>query len=94
MDGSDSIDADSFKLLQEAVASMIPEIELGRNKARIGMLVYSSGVPLSSKHSFSYDPDYLFNAAMTLEHPRDGTKTSLGIQVRIYSQEQCLLCSV
>ncbi|KAH3888655.1 sushi, von Willebrand factor type A, EGF and pentraxin domain-containing protein 1-like [Dreissena polymorpha] len=80
IDGSDSISAPDFVTLKRAMAGMVPQIDLGQNKARIGMLVYSSNVPVMSKHSFSYDAGYLMNAANTLEHPRDGTNTALAIK--------------
>jgi hypothetical protein len=81
IDGSDSISYHDFGLLKSAVENLIPEIDLGHNKARIGMLVYSSHVPVMSEHDFSYNQHYLINAAKTLQHPRDGTDTALGIKV-------------
>ncbi|XP_060587822.1 sushi, von Willebrand factor type A, EGF and pentraxin domain-containing protein 1-like [Ruditapes philippinarum] len=80
IDGSDSISYHDFGLLKTAVENLIPEIDLGHNKARIGMLVYSSHVPVMSEHDFSYNQHYLINAAKTLQHPRDGTDTALGIK--------------
>ncbi|XP_053383788.1 sushi, von Willebrand factor type A, EGF and pentraxin domain-containing protein 1-like [Mercenaria mercenaria] len=80
VDGSDSISYPDFNLLKRAIENLIPEIDLGHDKARIGMLVYSSDVPDQSKHVFSYDRNYLINAARTLQHPREGTKTWLGIK--------------
>ena len=80
IDGSDSISNSNFKILKEAIASLLPQIRLGERQARIGMLVYSSHVPLDSEHAFSADFNFLLNSAMTLSHPRDGTNTALGIE--------------
>ncbi|KAL4224775.1 Sushi [Mactra antiquata] len=79
IDGSDSISFEDFELLRKAIGQMITQIDLGPDKARIGMLVYSSDVPAASEHPFSYDRAYLTNAAATLLHPRDGTRTGLGL---------------
>lgn len=83
IDGSDSISTPDFVTLQKAIASLVPQIELGSNKARIGMLVYSSNVPLTSEHPFSDSAPNLLSAAMKLDHPRDGTNTALGIKVTV-----------
>ena len=80
IDGSDSISKPDYQTLKRAIASLIPQIRLGEKQARIGMLVYSSHIPIESEHPFSADPRYLQDAAMTLRHPRDGTKTALGIE--------------
>ena len=83
IDGSDSISFTDFELLQKALAGFVPNIDVGHAKARVGMLVYSSHVPLMSKHAFSDDANYLVDAALTLQHPRDGTNTAHGIKVTI-----------
>ena len=80
LDGSDSISFPDFQHLKDAMASLVPHIRLGEGQARIGMLVYSSGVPTDSEHPFSSDFNYLMNAATTLIHPRDGTDTARGIR--------------
>ena len=80
LDGSDSISYPDFELLKDAMASLVPQIRLGERQSRIGMLVYSSGVPQDSEHPFSADFNYLMHAATTLSHPRDGTNTALGIK--------------
>lgn len=81
IDGSDSISAPDFVTLQKAIASLVPQIELAPDKARIGMLVYSSTVPVTSEHAFLDHAPSVMDAAMKLQHPRDGTNTALGIQV-------------
>ena len=80
LDGSDSISFPDFQHLKDAMASLVPQIRLGERQARVGMLVYSSGVPTDSEHPFSADFDYLMRASTTLSHPREGTDTARGIR--------------
>ncbi|XP_052801431.1 sushi, von Willebrand factor type A, EGF and pentraxin domain-containing protein 1-like [Mya arenaria] len=83
IDGSDSILPQDFVTLQRAIASFVPQIDLGENKARIGMLVYSSTVPMASLHSFSSTKSQIIDWAISLQHPQDGTNTALGIEKMI-----------
>lgn len=44
LDGSDSITSLDYQKQREALASLVQELHLGSNMARVGLVVYSSDV--------------------------------------------------
>ncbi|KAK3591864.1 hypothetical protein CHS0354_005067 [Potamilus streckersoni] len=78
IDGSDSITADDYDMLRDAVANLIPELDIAPDKARVGYVVFSS--ELNDTVPMNGDSDYLIKMARLLHHPRDGTNTAKGIK--------------
>ncbi|KAL3842414.1 hypothetical protein ACJMK2_020432, partial [Sinanodonta woodiana] len=78
VDGSDSINAPGYEMLRGAIIQLIPELEMGDGKARVGIVVFSSDIheviPLTGNSTA------LISKVKYLYHPRDGTNTAKGIQ--------------
>jgi len=79
VDGSDSISASEFQTLREALVSLIEGMDMGPQKARVGINVFSSGVVQES--NFMDNKMLAKGFANNLVHPRDSTWTWTGIQV-------------
>jgi uncharacterized protein YegL len=77
IDGSDSISDANFKKLRTSIAGMVDGFNIGSGETRMGIVVYSKGVPF--KVPLSDDPVYLTEQALAMPHPREGTETHLGI---------------
>ncbi|ESO83272.1 hypothetical protein LOTGIDRAFT_236719 [Lottia gigantea] len=77
VDGSDSISRDDFVKLKLALASLVEDIDVSENKTRFGLILYSSDI--TEVISLSHDKKYLLDQIALLPHPRDGTKTDLGL---------------
>ena len=77
VDGSDSITAKDFVTLKTSLADYQDALSLADDQAKFGLVLYSSDV--SATISLSSNKNQLRKDILALRHPRDGTRTDLGI---------------
>lgn len=77
VDGSDSITAKDFVTLKTSLADYQDALNLADDQAKFGLVLYSSDV--SATISLSSNKKQLRKDILALRHPRDGTRTDLGI---------------
>ena len=77
VDGSDSITADDFSTLKNAILSLLEELTLGEEHVRFGLVLYSSNI--TTVLDLSSDKKQLKTDIAALTHSRQGTNTHLGI---------------
>ena len=77
VDGSDSITAKDFVTLKTSLADYQDALSLADEQAKFGLVLYSSDV--SATISLSSNKNQLRKDILALRHPRDGTRTDLGI---------------
>ncbi|XP_052064771.1 protein PIF-like [Mytilus californianus] len=78
VDGSDSITAKDFVTLKKSLADYQDALHLADDQAKFGLVLYSSDV--SANISLSSNKQQLRKDILALRHPRDGTRTDLGIK--------------
>lgn len=78
VDGSDSITAKDYPKVQKAIAGLIDKLDIRKNNARMGIVVYSTNIAL--KFDLTDDKKALRKQALNMPHPREGTETQLGIK--------------
>ncbi|XP_061172939.1 protein PIF-like [Saccostrea echinata] len=78
VDGSDSITSKDFRTLKSSMVDMMESLQLADDQARFGLVLYSSNV--AAEIPLSANRQQLKNKIMGLRHPRDGTRTDLGIK--------------
>ncbi|XP_050408471.2 protein PIF [Patella vulgata] len=77
VDGSDSISAESFLMLKQALVELTQRLTIDKDYTRFGLVLYSSDI--ADKINFTGNRTGLEGRILGLQHPRDGTNTHLGI---------------
>ncbi|KAK3604335.1 hypothetical protein CHS0354_038673 [Potamilus streckersoni] len=77
IDGSDSISSEDFKTLKFAIVNLMEGMVLSDDDVKLGLVLYSSNV--TNTIPLSGDKADLKEKIIALPHPRDGTRTDLGI---------------
>ncbi|KAL3842291.1 hypothetical protein ACJMK2_020321 [Sinanodonta woodiana] len=77
VDGSDSISSEDFKILKFAIVKLMEGMVLSDDDFKLGLVLYSSNV--TNTIPLSGDKANLKGNILALPHPRDGTRTDLGI---------------
>ncbi|XP_052697335.1 protein PIF-like isoform X2 [Crassostrea angulata] len=87
VDGSDSITSPDFQTLKSSLVDLMDGLQLAEDQARFGVVLYSSDV--AAEIPLSADRRQLKSKILGLRHPRDGTRTDLGIKSlrKMFSQQ-------
>ncbi|XP_050409418.1 cartilage matrix protein-like [Patella vulgata] len=88
LDGSESISADKFTGIKDALKMMVTDLNIRERPTRMGVILYSSTI--STVIPLCSDEKKLMDGISSLQQPMEGTQTHLGLAEmnKMFSREE------